>query len=210
VAINDTSFFKVTGQLRGRQYIHTLHFRHLSVPVGGANPDQVLIDAWQTVAQAAWLQAHTSDYSMQTISAQRICGSPPLPSPTLEASGLTGTRSPASGDPLSPWLCLRANEGTGLAGRSRHGAFFFSGGWELDVNQDVPDPTAGRWLPLAQSYCTALMTGFGPSGSNSDFRLVVHSRKLASVPGTQCDQASTQVTSLVVTPRLTTNRSRRQ
>jgi hypothetical protein len=206
MAVNDTYFFKVTGQLRGVQYVHTLHFRALSLPVGGADEQQALIDNWQTGSQALWLAAHTSDYSMQTVSVQKICGGPPLPAPTVEATSLVGTRSSPIGEPLSPWLCVRANEGTNLAGKSRHGAFYFSGGWEDDVNQDT---IRTGWLTPITAYCTGLVVKYGLNGTDADWKLVVHSRKLAKVPGTQCQDSSAVVRSITPTPRLTTNRSRR-
>lgn len=208
MALNDTYFLTVQGTLLGQIYVHTLHFREILAPAG-VNPAQSLIDRWQAVGQATWLGMHGSNYSLTRVTAQRICGSPPLPARVEEGVGLSGSRSTGtSGDPLAPWLSIAVNEATGLAGRSRHGRFFVSGGYEGDVANETLTPGASFWLQLLTAYVTALNTGF-VVGPPADWQLVVHSRKLAAVPGTQCNQSSEPVISLGVNARLTTQRSRR-
>ena len=209
MALNDTHFFTAQGTLRGQAYVHTLHFRE-GVSSLGTNAQQQLIDRWQSTCQAPWLAAHGNDYLLVRLTAQKICGSPPLPARTEEGVGLTGTRAPGTaGDPLAPWLAVTVNESTALAGRSRHGRFFISGGYEGDVVQETIATTAGTWGALITSYVNALSTAFITGTPPLDWVQVVHSRKLASVPGTQCDASSTPVTGLGIVLRLTTQRSRR-
>jgi len=207
MAINDTYFLTVQGTLQGRNYVHTLHFREQTLQVGNS-PSQALIDAWQSACQSAWLGIHTNQYSMNRITAQKICGSLPLPSRVEEGASVTGTRS-ATGDQLPVWLSVCVNEATGLAGRSRHGRFFISGGYETDVNQETLVPGAGSWINAINAYVAALATFSITGGAALDWRLVVHSRKLAEQPGTQCNVSSEPVTALGVVGRLTSQRSRR-
>jgi hypothetical protein len=207
MAVNDTYFFTAQGLLAGRNYVHTLHFREgLTTP--GGNPAQALINEWQAACQTAWLAAHTNAYQLVRLTAQRICGSPPLPSRVEEGVGLVGTRT-ATGDPLAPWLAIAVNEATGLAGKSRHGRFFMSGGYENDVTGENLVTGANQWVTLATAYVTALTTAFVLPADPFDFELVVHSRKLADIPGTQCNVSSEPVTTLGLVSRLTTQRSRR-
>lgn len=209
MAINDTHFFTVQGLLQGQIYVHTLHFRE-GVASLGTNPDQNLIDRWQTSSQTAWLNLHGPNYTLTRLTSQRICGSPPLPSRTEESVNTAGVRTVTGlGDPLAPWLCVAVNESSGLAGRSRHGRFFISGGYENDVNADSVSSTAGTWGGLVNSYVTTLMNTYVTGTPPLDWVLVVHSRKLALVPGSQCTDSSTPVTALAQTGRLTTQRSRR-
>ena len=207
MAINDTYFFTAQGLLQGRSYVHTLHFRE-GASVGAGNQAQNLINAWQGACQSAWLGAHRPNYTLTRLTAQRICGSPPLPSRVEEGVGLVGTRG-TSGDELAGWLSVAVNEATGLAGKSRHGRFFMSGGMEQDVTIENLVGGATGWLVPIQAYVTALSTGFVGVSDPFAWQLVVHSRKLASVPGTQCNQSSEPVISLGVVSRLTTQRSRR-
>lgn len=208
MALNDTYFLTVQGTLQGQIYIHTLHFREILAPPV-VNPAQSLIDRWQAVGQATWLGMHGPSYSLTRVTAQKICGSPPLPSRVEEGVGLPGSRSVGTaGDALAPWLSVAVNESTGLAGRSRHGRFFVSGGHEADVAGETLTTGANFWLQLLTAYTTALNAAF-ITGPPADWQLVVHSRKLAAQAGTQCNVSSEPVTSLGINARLTTQRSRR-
>lgn len=208
MALNDTYFLTVQGTLAGQIYIHTLHFREILAPPG-LNPSQSLIDRWQTTSQAPWLAAHTAAYTLTRITAQRICGSLPLPARVEEGVGVVGTRSSGTlGDALAPWLSIAVNESTGLAGRSRHGRFFMSGGHEADVQGETLSTGPTTWLGTVTTYVNGLVTSY-VTGPPADWQLVVHSRLLAQGPSTGCTYSSEPVTSLGVNARLTTQRSRR-
>jgi len=208
MAVNDTFFFSAQGTLQGQIYIHTLNFRELVGPVG-ANPAQHLIDKWQSTCQTPWLGAHGAGYTLTRVTAQKICGTPPLPARVEEGVGAVGTRTSSFlVEPLAPWLAVCINESTGLAGKSRHGRFFMSGGGESDISGETLSPAGSQWLSTIQAYCTALKTQF-IDGPPTDWQLVVHSRKLAAQPGTQCQVSSEPVVSLGINARLTTQRSRR-
>lgn len=209
MAINDTYFFTAQGTLGGRSYIHTLHFRELVGPISG-NPAADLINTWQAACQSAWLGAHPVTYQLVRLTAQRICGSPPLPARVEEGVGLPGLRvAGGTGALLPPWLAVAVNEATGLAGKSRHGRFFLSGGGESDIDGETLVVGASLWINLIQTYVSALSTRFVQQAVPLNWDLVVHSKKLAEVPGTQCNQSSEPVTSLGIVARLTSQRSRR-
>lgn len=208
MAINDTYFFTAQGTLGGRNYIHTLHFRELVGPISG-NPAQDLINTWQAACQTTWMGAHPAAYTLVRLTAQRICGSVPLPSRVEEGVGSAGTRA-ITGEALPPWLSIAVNESTGLAGKRWHGRFFLSGGMEGDVVGETLLTGAGIWLTTVNAYITALSTRFVNQAVPLNWELVVHSRKQADeTPGAQCTQTSTPVTAIGVVARLTTQRSRR-
>lgn len=209
MAVNDTYFFTAQGTLGGRSYVHTLHFRELVGPITG-NPSVDLINTWQAACQTQWLAAHPASYTLVRLTAQRICGSPPLPARVEEGVGAVGSRSPVNtGDLLPPWIAVAVNEATGLAGKSRHGRFFMSGGGESDVNGETLTTGGSTWITAIQNYVTALGTRFVQQAVPLNWDLVVHSRTLADIPGTQCTVSSEPVTSLGIVSRLTTQRSRR-
>jgi hypothetical protein len=208
MALNDTYFFTVQGTLAGRNYVHTLHFREILAPPV-INPAQSLIDRWQTTCQSAWIAAHPTAYQIVRLTAQKVCGTLPLPSRVEEGVGVSGNRAVGTtGELLPPWLAVAVNESTGLAGRSRHGRFFMSGGGESDVSGETLVSGVAQWLNYITGYVNALTAGF-VTGPPADWQLVVHSRKLADVPGTQCNQSSEPVTALGIVSRLTSQRSRR-
>lgn len=208
MALNDTFFFTVQGTLAGRNIVHTLHFREWGAPIVG-NPAQDLINTWQSSCQTPWLAIYPSAYSLVRITAQRICGSLPLPSRVEEGVGAAGTRT-ASTDLLAPWLAVAVNESSGLAGKRWHGRFFLSGGIEGDINGETLITSAGFWYQAIVGYVNALTSAFIDPAAPDLWQLVVHSRKEAEEhPTYQCQQTSTPVTSLGIVARLTSQRSRR-
>jgi hypothetical protein len=208
MAINETSRLIVEGRSEGQVHLHTLAFRQVSLPAGG--PEQDLIDDWRanllTAYRALWPTFATQ--AVLTTSATQICGSIPLRA-TVEMAepGATqpGTRTTAT-EALAPWLCARARLLTAFAGRERRGQFFISALVEADV---VVATIQTSFMTPFSAYCAALIARYGPSGTSTNWRLVVHSRKLASVPGVACQDASTLVTSALATNVLTSQRSRR-
>lgn len=206
VATNDTVELALVGTKAGQTILVTHHFRITQNPVSSAGL-QDLIDTWQAACQSAWLALNTTTYTFQSIRARHVCGSVPLEATAEETVNSAGTFI-GSGDLLPPWFALIARERTASAGRSRRGRFFLPLSQEGDV---LGDGLASGAETKFQAYLTALGGAFLAGGSaESKYRLVVHSRKLASVPGTQCQNSSTLVTQLVLRPVLTTQRSRRQ
>lgn len=204
VATNETAELEVVGTRDSQIQIVTHHFRNIHI----ATPHtlQELIDEWQTTCQAPFLAARQPDYTLTKLVARHVCGSVPLDATQEEAVGLAGTMS-AGGAPLAPWFALVVRERTASAGRSRRGRFYFPIDDEAHVTKDT---IVGSQTTLIQAYATALTNLFISGGSVSvAWRMVVHSRKLAAVPGAQCQDSSTLVSQLAVQSALTTQRSRR-
>lgn len=98
-------------------------------------------------------------------------------------------------------------ESTASAGRSYRGRFFFPLSAESDISIDAL--TAAPQAAI-QAYVTTLANAYvGAGATDPHWAMVVHSKKLASVPGTQCQVSSTLVTSLSLQTAITTQRSRR-
>ncbi len=203
--INDTFLLQVKNTLSGQAYIHTLHFKTALVGAD-AGIQQNLIDAWQAAAQTQWLAAHPPAVSLGEITAQRVCGALPLPAATIEAVNLAGTRSTTNmGELAAPWLAALFRERTGLAGRNYAGRGFLAGLGEADFSGNS---LVSAYTTVAQAYLTALAP-FLEGGANVDWDLFVYSRKLAALPGAQCQTSGAPVTSLSLSNQLTTMRSRR-
>jgi len=204
MAVNDTWQLNVIGVSGGTQHIHTLHFREL----GGDFTGEDLIGSWRTAAETAY-RAHFASYDavIGKITAQKVCGSVPLPAASeyiaLPGAG-NGTKA-VGGDNQMPSFCaaLVTERGT-LQGRSRSGRFFLGGLFEADVDGNAL--TAGE-VTRIQAYCTALKTAF-IDPTLPDWRLVTHSRKLADT-GISCELSSTPVGQLLISSRPTTMRSRK-
>lgn len=204
VATNETAELAIVGERMGQVIIVTHHFRNIAV--GVEKSLQNLIDAWQATSQATWLAALTTDYTLTKVRARHICGGLPLDATVEETVNSAGTRADAS-ERLAPWFAVVVRERTASAGRSYRGRFYFP----LCAENDFAGATitAAHQITM-QAYVTTLTNGYiGVGATNPDWALVVHSKKLASVPGTQCNVSSTLVDTLSLQTTLTTQRSRR-
>lgn len=209
MAVNETYELALIGTLRGQAIITTHHFREVVPVAGPPAPEQQLIDDWQASLQVAFRNCLNASYSLVTIRVRKICGTAPLPEGVEEGVNVAGTRGIAAVNEWPAWLALLVNEKTGTAGRSYRGRYFFPGVTDTDVDGDNFTTGAGTLWTLVGTYNDALLAAFGPSGTNPDWRLCVHSRKLAAVPGTQCQQSSTLVNALVRSIRPATMKSRK-
>jgi hypothetical protein len=206
MATNDVAELAVIGTVGGQQHVHTLHFKHLGV----STTEDQLIDQWQAACEAAYKALFTDqDQPIQTMRASQVCGTVPLRAPAEQTPASTlGTRSVLT-DPEPPFVAELVSERTAFAGRSYRGRFYISGLQEGDkVGSYLTNSGSLRYV-LTTAYLTALLGAFGPSGSSLDLRLFVYSRKLASVPGVECQDTGAEVTGFVHPLLLSTMRSRR-
>lgn len=205
MAINDTAQLSVIGSVLGQEHVHTLHFRH----TGPGGDESVLIDEWQASARTAYRALFsTVDQPAIRYVGRQVCGTIPLRAPDEETevpATAFGTRTTAT-DPLSPFMAAVFSVRTASSGRSRRGRFYVGGIYEGD--QSGGNLTSA-YQTLMGAYVTALLGAFGPSGTSGQFRMVVHSRLLAAVPGQLCENSSTLVTGILARPVLGTMKSRR-
>lgn len=205
MAVNSTYSLYVQGFVGYVQHIHTLHFR--SNTLDGTAQD--LITDWRANAEAAYRACfHNSQQPVQLIRAAEICGTVPLPAPVENAvtgAAANGTRT-TTGDGHPSFIACHVAEKGALAGKSRQGRFFLGGLFESDTTyNDLNAP----YLAAVQGYIDALMANY-VTPAIADWHLVVHSRKLADVPGTACNVSSSRVANLIASVKVTTMRSRKE
>lgn len=205
MSVNDTTQLAVQGTVGGQTHIHTLHFRYLDPTAS----EQGLIDLWQANARTAYRgMFSTNDSPVILLRASEVCGALPLRAPVEEAEAggnQTGTRV-ISAERLPSWLAAVVSERTAFAGKTRRGRFYIGGLFEDETTGNTLNSGYIAWV---QAYVDAIMGTFGPSGTSNLYRLVVYSRKLASVPGTQCQDSSTVVTSMLVNANIGSMKSRK-
>lgn len=206
MAQNDTLMLSVRGTVGGQQHIHTLHFRAGTTT---AAPETDLITAWMGAPFAAYRALFRTTFNPALlIRASQVCGSLPLRSPAEVApatAAQVGTRGLA-GDDMPSFLAALVSIKTTLAGRTRIGRFFIGGLNELDCSGNALQTGL---ITVLQAYVDALKAAFVTPGA-PEFRLVVHSRKLASQePPLDCLVSSAPVTNLIVSTAPTTMRSRK-
>lgn len=205
MAINDTIQLSVIGQAGGQAHVHTLHFRFPEV----GNTEQGIIDSWQANCRSLYRALFKSaDSPCIRYSARHVCGAVPLRAAVEEtevAPNIVGA-SASVVDSLPPFVAAVVSVRTALAGRSRRGRFFLGGLLEEHQANGV---LAVGVVGAIQSYVDSLIATFGPLSAIGNAKLVVHSSKLASVPGTQCQNSSTPVTGMLVRNQLGTMRSRK-
>jgi hypothetical protein len=209
MAVNDTIELAVQGVVGGQQHVHTLHFRYQEV----SGTESGLIAAWKAACLASYrAMFSTLDTPATLIRAAQVCGTLPLRAPSEDASGpAAGTRA-ITADPLPTWVAQVVSERTALAGRSHRGRFFMGGLYEVDSSGTDGNtvPVGNQRAILIQTYLDALLGAFQlTSGTNTTYKLVVHSRTLAAIIGTQCQNSSTPVTGLIRRDLLGSMRSRK-
>lgn len=208
MSANDTMQLAVVGTVSTQQHVHTLHFRQKPTSGLGIENEQQLIDAWQAAMQTSYLALFRSfNNPIERIIARQVCGAVPLRAPIEEtvAGGTQPGTKATTGDDMPPWLAAVFSVRTHLQGKSRRGRFFIGG---VSEDEQERGNVAGAALTRYGAYATALLTAFGPTGTNPNFQLVVHSRKLA-VPGTQCQDSSTPANGIIVRPVLGSMKSRK-
>lgn len=205
MAVNDTALLSIRGTVFGFTHIHTLHFRHIDL----TSTEQTLIDEWRSACRTAYRNCFaTLSFPVQLIKAAQVCGAIPLRAPVESAEpGATANGTiVASGDPAPSWLASVHSLRTASAGKSRRGRYFLGGLYENMIALNDLDSAT---VIIRAAYGTALLGQFGPSGTSGKHRLVVHSRKLADVPGTLCENSSTLVTSILHPTAIGSQKSRK-
>lgn len=205
MAINDTAQLAVKGTVGGQDHVHTLHFRAIDAIAN----EQGLIDAWQANARTAYRNIFkNTDTPVDIITASHVCGAIPLRALAQEvevAPNRVGGEGNDTSQPLPTFNAGVVSVRTAFSGKSRRGRFYIGGLSEANTDGN----TLGALQARIQAYVTALLAAFTGAGSMGGWQLVVHSRKLAAVPGTQCQDSSALVTAMIVRAEVGTMRSRK-
>ena len=204
MAINDTYMLSVVGVVAGQDHVHTLHFRNMA----SVTPAADLIATWRTNCENAYRALFCTFDSPNLLNrVQHVCGSLPLEATEETAVPLAaqpGFRT-ASSNRSPPYMASLFKVRSAVAGKSRQGRFFIGG--LLDTDHDLSDLSAA-YIVLMNAYVAVVKSTF-ITGTLPPLRLVVHSRKLATPPGTPCTSSSTLATDIIANPRPTTMRSRK-
>lgn len=216
VAANGIYKMAVVGTVQGEQHIHTLHFRSTPNPNNTTMSETAymtaIANAWKAQARVGFLNLFgTVDTPNLLQQLRKVCGSLPLPAGVdlAEGSGSqAGTRVVTSlGDQAAAWLAGTLTHRSGFAGRSYRGRNYLGGLFEADLQQQSVSAT---YQGLLQAYANGLAAAFiTPLEVDAVAKLFVYSRKLASVAGTQCQNAGADVTQLTPSSKLATMKSRR-
>jgi hypothetical protein len=206
VAAGDIFRLAINGSSQGQEIVVTHDFRQVVSPsVPSGTPETDLIDAWQAACQSPFILAVPSNYLLSNLTAQQICGATkPYRGKVTEAVNLPG--SAAGSAPAAPWLATLCRESTAFAGRSYAGRFFMP---ILDEAHFAATAISAGHQTLITNYCLALSNAFKISGTNSEWDLVVFSRKLNNGEAGHCTTDATGVVSVAASGILTTMRSRR-
>ncbi len=212
MAVNDIAQLSVVGTVGTQQHVHTLHFRYLTA---GAT-DNALLVAWTATALASYKARFViTDTPVERLAARQVAGTAPFRAPAESApSPNAGLRSAGSlGEPNPTWLAELVSERTALAGKRYRGRFYLGGLYEWDVIGNNLRlglaETPRNAFDLGQDYINALLTGYGPSGTSTDYRLFVFSRTLSKVPGTLPQNQGADITGLLHRTTVNSMQSRR-
>jgi hypothetical protein len=206
VAAGDIFRLAVQGAYSGQEIVVTHDFRQVVAPsVPSGTPETDLIDAWQTACQTAYLAIVTATFTLQTVTAQQVCGpTKPYRGKVFESVNLPGNGSGSA--PAAPWLATLCRESTAFAGRSYAGRFFIP---VLDESYFASTALSAGFNTSVSNYCAALANAFKQNGTNNEWDLVVFSRKLNNGEAGHCASDAATVLTVTNSGILTTMRSRR-
>ncbi|RPJ19620.1 MAG: hypothetical protein EHM35_20435 [Planctomycetaceae bacterium] len=200
MATNDTVQLAIKGLVQNNLVVVTHHYRLTDQVM---DEDDV-IGWWRATCQAPYLAILSSTYQLTGLTCRQVCGSLPLRQPaeysypTAYPVGGVGTAA------LPNQTALIFSLKTGFAGRRFRGRFYL-GGLAYGSLQST-----GLW----QSATITASNTYGTAARNLNagvqaVPMVVHSPTNAAVPGTQCQDCSTLVTSIIVRDIPGTQRRRR-
>jgi hypothetical protein len=203
MAANDVVKVRTRGTLLGSRVEWGVHIRYVTV---GANA-QDLASSWVATVVPAMLAAVSQDsnWTNVTISDTNPTGSETVDLPITQPSPGTLT-----GDSLPPQDAAVVSLRTGIKGGRRRGRFYLPG---LSETFQVDGRLTGTQLTNIQALIQAILNAYGPSGTESDYRLVVYSPEKLTfapprVPKPRPGTLTTQVTGWVVDPVIRTQRRR--
>lgn len=205
VAVNDIWRLSIKGTVHGQDHVVTCHFRNVSDVGTDAAVGQAIIDAWQADARAQYRACfRNEDTPVDLITAQKVCGSVPLPAAIQETEvapnrvGSAGSASDLVSAPASTARIITLR--TAIAGRRYRGRQYLGG--VVDGNTDTPHLLNSGHVATLQAYGDALVAAGGVT-----YNLFVFSRVLAALGG-QCQDFGADVTQAVARNYLGTMRSR--
>ncbi len=207
MAVNDTVELAVIGVVGGEQHVHTLHFRFqtLNATDAGLVADFIAnpLGTYRNIF-------YNADTPAERVVARQVCGGVPLRSPAESAPASPGGTRALTTERAPGWVSVVNSVRTALAGRSRRGRFYIGGMAEYDVTGNYLSNANGSHAIAIPLYSAALIARYElVSGASADYKLVVHSRKLAAVAGSQCQNTSTPVNAILMRQLLGSTRSRR-
>lgn len=204
--LGDVLQLTAVGSGQGQAILHTLHFRNILDPADSLGNEQNLIDSWQTGGQPTFLATMPSWYTLQARRAAHVFNGVLRATVEEGSSGTGGGFNAGGSESLAPWLSAMIRERSALKGKRYAGRFYLPAGFEICI---AGTAITDLLLGYLQSYCNAMMTVYGPNGTNPNWRLVTFSRTRSLEPGATTDNTTAQVISLSPSAVLTTTRSRR-
>lgn len=205
MAINDIWKLSVAGTCAGVDHVHTLHYRNATLVTDDPTTGQALIDAWQATARTAYRDLfQANDTPVDTITAQKVCGSVPLPAAVIEtelAPNRVGAQAAIADSAMAPASAARIiTWRTAFSGRRYRGRSYLGGVW--DGLTDTPHYITVAAQALMQTYANAAIAVGG-----ADWNLFIFSRVLAALGG-NCQNFGAEVTQGAARLYLGTMRSR--
>jgi hypothetical protein len=225
MATNDVWMLTVKGTVAETTHIHTLHFLEVAGPLLG----QDLLDSYTGAPLTAYRSCFAIYHApVEQITAQKVCGSLPLPSPDLYApapAAQVGTRGTGASEGEPAFLAALVTEKGMSAGRRYSGRFFLGGLYESDVQGNY---ITDAYKAVVQGYLNALAAAYIPPGGGLAWRLFCYSELLGEgdpnhtkrnpaggarladpVAAVPCQQAGSPTRALILSGRPTTMRSRK-
>lgn len=199
MAANDLYSLSATGALYGSQVVNVWGFRQFSSIPGFMG--QVLIDEWQASCQTAYTGCFPTDVVLNMLRARAVWPDTHQVAEEAVSSGgggmLTGDAGPNQVAAIITWR-------TALAGRAYRGRTYLPG---ISTGHLIDGQLNSTYLSGLNGFIIAMMGAFGPSGSSTNFQLVVISRWLNKVE--RPNPIGTQVTAGVPRSIPGTQRRRR-
>ena len=165
MAAGDIVKLRTRGHVLNQSCEFGLHFRYETPGATAAD----LAGSWVATIMPLVLAATSQDTNWESVV---VADTSPTGSESFTLSLTQPNPGLVSGDSLPPQNALVVSLRTGIKGGRRRGRFYLPGITELYQNDGV---ISGTGLTNAEALAQGLINTYGPSGSESDYRLVVYS-----------------------------------
>ena len=172
MAANDVVRLRTKGNLLGQRVEFGVHMRYVTA---GSNA-QDLLDHWNATIMPLVADASSQDVTWYEL---QVSDTNPLGAESVALALDLPNTGHIVGDSLPPQNAAVVSLRSGTKGGRRRGRFYFPGLVETGQANGV---LGGIQYGAIQNLAEGIITAYGPSGTNAEYRLVVYSPEVLSFP----------------------------
>jgi len=172
MAANDVVRLRTKGNLLGQRVEFGVHMRYVTA----SSNAQDLLDHWNATIMPLVADASSQDVTWYEL---QVSDTNPLGAESVALALDLPNTGHIVGDSLPPQNAAVVSLRSGTKGGRRRGRFYFPGLVETGQANGV---LGGIQYGAIQNLAAGILTAYGPSGTNAEYRLVVYSPEILTFP----------------------------